>query len=66
MRCDMIEYKVCNENFEFSLIQMKKLDKFEWPAKAEEGRHDVDKKHSPFRLYIWVCYADKVSWSIYQ
>jgi len=67
MRCDMVEYRVCTKNFEFSLIEMKRLDKFDWPAKAEEGRRDVDvdKEHSAFSMYIWVCFADKVSWSIF-
>ena len=60
MRCDLKEYKLAGSKSKCSLIIVRKKDRWDWPPQAEEGRQP------PFRMYIWVYFADNVSWFIRQ
>ena len=60
MRCDLKEYKLAGSTSKCSLIIVRKKDRWDWPPQAEEGRQP------PFRMYIWVYFADNVSWFIRQ
>ena len=43
-----------------SLIIVRKIVRYHWTPQAQEGRQP------PFRMYIWVFFADNVSWFICQ
>ena len=75
MRCDMMEYTLTEDSNSTApssrtvaasksgiptLIIARKKSRWDWTPEAEEGRHP------PFRMYIWVCYADNVSWFIHH